>query len=851
MQEDFLFGGEDDVDDVGIDDESADKTVSPWKLLIVDDEPEVHTLTKLNLHSLEFRGAGLSLISAHSASEAEAMLQEHTDIAVILLDVVMESDTSGLKLVNKIRNEMDNKRVRIILRTGQPGHAPEAEVVLKYDINDYRAKTDLTQERLITSVVGALRNYADMLDLEKSERRRQHVEEKSAARSLFLASVSHEVRTPMHGILGTLELLSNTKPDNDQHALIKICHDSASYLLSIIDDILDFSKIDAGKLDISHEKVNPADLVYGALDQLASKAWLKDIEIAATIASNVPSKLECDPVRLQQVLTNLVGNAIKFTHEGHVHVRVWYEASESEPAALHFEVEDTGVGVSEEESARLFSAFEQASLNTSRKYGGTGLGLAISRQLVELMNGDIGLTSEVNVGSTFRFYVQVGAASETGGASTSLDNKLILLVADQGISTDVAKAALEDAGATVSVLSDASNIVDKLMQQIGVDNRYDAVLIDETVSQQHCIHWFRQVHQEDVLKRTPVGVMVRRSSGSLISRLRGLGIEQILMKVLRKEELIAAAGNLVGQEVRPLTIAEIQDQNSNMASLGDVVTTRLRFPDARVLVAEDSLTNQVVIRRMLEHLSVTVRTVENGREALEALALGAGNYHLVFMDCFMPDMEGQEVVRKLREFEKDTSDRLSVVALSASFLPQDIKSSLEAGMDDYVSKPTDIATLAQVLDKWLPDTCTRIEVDADDALVSDDVSAFQAKAGKISMTEEADKAGIDLTTILEVYGDLNGKVRVLVDIFMRDVPIFLQRLEAASLKMDSEGARRAAHNIAGSCGVIGGTKLGDAAQAVEAYARNEDWAKVEEELPNVSSLYERMCRFYEAVDWNL
>jgi len=847
MQEDFLFSDEDTDGDEDVSIPNVEDNHRAWKILIVDDEPEVHTLTKLNLHSLEFRGLGLSLISAYSATEALELLEKHDDIAVILLDVVMEDDTSGLQLVDKIRKEMNNKHVRIILRTGQPGHAPEAEVVLRYDINDYRSKADLTQERLITSVIGALRNYADMLDLEHSERERHLVEEKAAARSLFLASVSHEVRTPMHGILGTLELLTNTKPNADQQALIKICHDSAGYLLSIIDDILDFSKIDAGKLDIALEETNPSDLVYGALDQLASRAWLKDIELVAAIDPDVPAVLKCDPVRLQQVLTNLVGNAIKFTHQGHVTVRAFFTRSDFGPSTLNFEVEDTGVGISAEESARLFTPFEQASLNTSRKYGGTGLGLAISKQLVDLMCGDISLESKPGEGSVFRFHVQVEEYGESKQPTGQLSGAKILLLGDNSAGTKVVTSVLVNAGAKVVVPDHASDARDKLMEAYHQGERYSAVLIDETVQHQHCIHWLRQIREENALKNVPIGVMVRRSSGSLISRLRGYGIEQILMKVIRAEALTAAVANLVGESLLETPAASAFEEQAPMMDAS--VATRIRFPDARVLVADDSLTNQIVVRRMLEHLSVTVRTVENGGEALEALALGAGNYHLVFMDCFMPDMEGYEVVRRLREFEQGTSDRLAVVALSASYLPEDIKASLEVGMDDYVSKPTDIATLAQTLDKWLPDVCTRIEVAPHEALITDDVTALQAKVGKVSMVEEAEKAGINLATVLEVYGDLNGKVKVLVDIFMRDVPTFLQRLEAATSHRNSEEARRSAHNISGSCGVIGGVKLAAAANRIEAFARNEHWRDVEEELSTLSSHYERMCRFFEAIDW--
>lgn len=842
MQENYLFA---DSNDDGLLDAGPDAVANEWKILIVDDEPEVHTLTKLNLHSLSFREGGLTFLSAFSAAQAESMLKEHDDIAVILLDVVMETETSGLKLVDKIRNEMDNHRVRIVLRTGQPGQAPEAEVVLKYDINDYRSKTDLTQERLITSVLGALRNYADMQDLERSERERHLVEEKAAARSLFLATVSHEIRTPMHGILGTLELLTNTNPDDDQLPLIKVCQDSATYLLSIIDDILDFSKIDAGKLEIAPEKVQVADLVYGSVDQLSSRAWLKDIDLVAFIEPGTPEIVTCDPKRVQQVLINLVGNAIKFTESGHVLLRVNFRADQ-QGGALQFAVEDSGVGMTDDEMARLFVPFEQASLKTNRQFGGTGLGLAISRRLVELMDGDITVDSTHGAGSKFRFDIAVPQPEPQADAPPALQGVNIMLLGDRSVGNATVIAMLENAGATVALCQDPE-LAHEAAQQASQGGRpFDILLLDELVKHQHCIHWLKQIRRHENLSTMPASVLVRRSSRSLVSRLREQDVGSIIMKVVRAGNLAESITRVLARSAGLETAASL---NPDTATAKDSTWQRIRFPDTKVLVADDSRVNQYVVRKMLEHLGVTVRTVETGREALQALTEDIGVYHLVFMDCFLPDIEGFDVVRQLRADEEGHQDRLPVVALSASQLPEDVAASLEAGMDDYVSKPTDIATLAEVLNKWLPAECRRVVADESEALAAGAGPAFQSKLGKVSMAHEAEKAGVDLSKILNIYGDLNSRAKGLVDIFLRDVPTFISDLESGVEERDSDRVRFAAHSIAGSCGVVGAIELSHAAQQVEYDARDGDWQKVESDTPVLVGQYERVCHFFELAEW--
>jgi len=394
-------------------------TADAWKIMIVDDEAEVHKLTKLALHKVTFEGKPLAFLSAYSGAEAEALIQQHPDTAVILLDVVMETIDSGLRLIRFIREELGNKLVRIVLRTGQPGEAPEEAIIRDYDINDYKTKTELVGQKLYTTVIISLRTFTSLTalqikqaELEKlsqslSERNQELQKAKEIAETAnrskteFLSTMSHELRTPLSVILMQSEIMQTGVYGSltpKQENSVELIRKSGQHLLELINDILDLSRIEAGKfeLDLGPTSVNMVcEFSLHAVDALAAN---KKIEIQFSIDEKIPM-LNTDERRLVQILVNLLKNAIKFTPSGSaVGLQV---INRPEQEIVIFTVWDTGIGIAPEDIGRLFQPFVQLDSGLTRKYEGSGLGLSIVARVLNLLGGDIKIESETGQGSRF------------------------------------------------------------------------------------------------------------------------------------------------------------------------------------------------------------------------------------------------------------------------------------------------------------------------------------------------------------------------------------------------------------------------------------------------------------------
>lgn len=459
-----------------------------YLVLVVDDDEYVHQLTNMVLKGFTFENTKIRLASVFSGQEGKQYLLNHPDVAVVLLDVVMEADDAGLQVVNFIRNDLKNNEVRILIRTGQPGAAPEESVFQDYDINDYLSKTDITAHKLRMTILNALRSYRDIQNAAKlqrqivlAEQESKAAEEASKAKSQFLAHMSHEIRTPLNGIIGVADLLNGTPLSEEQNNYVKTIRNSGEALLSIINDILDFSKIEAGKLDLENTSFSLPELCETIQSIFIAPLQNKGLTFELNMTPQVPIYIASDPLRIKQILINLIGNAIKFTSKGKITLQLDAQTTQDQKIRLTLQVSDTGIGISPDQQHKLFAAFSQIDASTTRKYGGTGLGLQISLKLAELMGGNIELESEEGKGSCFTVHLLVDPAVEP--TRQQQNNRVIsvkppqdvrvLVAEDNPTNQMVVKAMLKKLGYDPVIVGNGAEAIETAHHQV-----FDVILMD-------------------------------------------------------------------------------------------------------------------------------------------------------------------------------------------------------------------------------------------------------------------------------------------------------------------------------------------------------------------------------------
>lgn len=707
-----------------------------------------------------------------------------------------------------------------VLQTGKPFR--DVELHPKGDESIYveLIKAPITDDD--GKVIGIQGMFWDVTDRRKAEaalrEAKEIAEAASKAKSDFLANVSHEIRTPMNGIIGMTELMLDTVADKNDREHLELIHLSAESLLSLLNNILDFSKIESGKIELESQRFSLKECIGDTIRSLAFRAHERDLELILEFAGGVPTEIVGDAVRLRQVIVNLVSNAIKFTEEGYVKVAVDCDVITRESEMVRDEshqrltvhVSDTGVGIPFEKQSKIFAEFEQADSSTTRKYGGTGLGLTISSRLVELMGGELQVTSKPGEGTDFYFSIDVATnRNEVTESNAKLADQNVLLVTRHPLVGENIKRQLSARMMSATVVTTAAQAIAELIAADREHRRYDLAIVEMKLAEGDGRTVATMVGDSNRFRRMPLILLANTNSREVSSAREALGISLQLTKPVKESDLIAtietaldAAGIENSQYVESATTEERPRDKGFQVTLASSQAAKT----LRVLAAEDNSVNQRLIGELLRRAGHEVVLANNGLEAVACFQ--KGEFDLVLMDVQMPEMDGFDATYEIRKLQADSGRRVPIIALTAHASPADRKRCLAAGMDEYLAKPIRAGELYSMINQQTGRAEDRLGDQAEQS------GQPEPRHTKVENPVEWEIAFDTVGGDQQLLGDL-------LRVFVKDQGSLVDALSRALTANDSKEVRLGAHSLRSALGHLGVSEAARLAGKMEDIATKE------------------------------